>query len=113
MLAQPCALHCACRTHLGLTHEQLLQLRRVVKDSGTGVQGHSRTPAENARALLHVEEHRRRGMSYDAAVKATAAAELASPSTLRDVTKQFFNTGTLPTAHRAPVSRLDPRHPFC
>jgi hypothetical protein len=101
-------------THAGLTHEQLLTLRSVIKDSGTGVQGHSRTPTENARALLHIEQHRQRGMSYDAAVKATAAAELTSPSTLRDVTQQFLNTGALPslpsTAQRGKGNPLHPLH---
>jgi hypothetical protein len=97
---------------IGLTHEQLLTLRIVVKSSGTGVQGHSRSPEENARAVLHIHAHRQHGLSFDAAVKATAAAELASPSTLRDVTKQFLNTGTLPSPHRTPVSRTNPLHPF-
>jgi len=30
-----------------------MKLRSIVKDSGTGVQGHTRTPGENARAMLH------------------------------------------------------------
>ena len=72
-----------CMTHAGLTHERLCTLRSVVKASGTGVQGHSRTPTENARALLHIEQHRQRGMSYDAAVKATAAT--VAKTTLRPV----------------------------
>jgi hypothetical protein len=67
----------------GLTHEQLLSLRAIVKESGTGVQGHSRSPVENARALLHVASHQQQGMSFDAAIKATATAELTSPSTIR------------------------------
>lgn len=99
--------------HVGLTTEQLFALRTVVKNSGTGVQGHSRSAVENARALLHIEQHRQRGMSYDAAVKATAAAELTSPSTLRDVTKQFVNTGTLPAPSSTTLrGRGNPSHPL-
>jgi hypothetical protein len=86
-------------------------LRSEVKESGTGVQGHSRSPGENARALLHVAVHQQHGLSFDAAVKATAAAELASPSTLRSAAKRFVNTGTL-TPPRTPVARSNPLHPF-
>jgi len=82
-----------------------------VKDSGTGVQGHSRSPVENARALLHVNSYQQQGMSYDAAVKTAAAAELASPSTLRTVSKQFAATGAF-TPPRTPVDRSHPLHPF-
>jgi hypothetical protein len=93
----------------GLSHEQLMKLRSIVKDSGTGVQGHSRTPFENARALLHIAEHKKHGLSTDAAVKATAAAELASPSTLRAAADQFQTTGTLTAAEDG---RTKPKHPF-
>jgi hypothetical protein len=86
-------------------------LRSEVKDSGTGVQGHSRSPAENARALLHVAVHQQHGLSFDAAVKATATAELASPSTLRSAAKRFVSTGAL-IAPRSPVARSHPLHPF-
>src|SRR4051812_9071524 len=52
-------------------------------------------------------------MSYDAAVKATAAAELASPSTLRDVTKQFLNTGALPSPSTTALrGKGNPTHPL-
>ena len=99
--------------HADLTHEQLLVLRAVVKDSGSGVQGHSRSTVENARALLHVHQHRQRGASFDAAIKATATAELASPSTLRIAVQQFTATGVLPslpsTAHRG---KGNPTHPL-
>ena len=74
-----------------------------MKGSGTGVQGHSRFPVENARALLHVavlqDQH---GLSFDEAIKTTAAAELASPSTLRAAILEFASTGMLlhpSTAH--------------
>jgi len=93
----------------GLSHEQLVKLRGIVKDGGTGVQGYSRTPVENARALLHIAEHQKHGLSYDAAVKTTAIAELASPSTLRAAADQFHTTGTLAAAEDG---RTKPKHPF-
>jgi hypothetical protein len=94
-----------------LSHEELQALRYIVKESGTGVQGHSRSPVENARALLHVHQHRQRGLSFDAAVKATAAAELSSPSTIRTAAQHFFCAGMLPQARQA-VDRSNPLHPF-
>ena len=93
----------------GLSHEQLVKLRSIVKEAGTGVQGHSRTPVENARALLHVSAHQKHGLSYDAAVKTTAIAELASPSTLRAAADQFQTTGTLAAAEDG---RSKPKHLF-
>jgi len=96
----------------GLSHEQLDALRAIVKESGTGVQGHTRSPVENARALLHVHSCQQQGMSNDAAIKTTAAAELASPSTLRAVQQQFATTGALTLPHGAPVNRSHPLHPF-
>ena len=95
----------------GFSHEQLLKLRNLVKDSGSGVQGHTRSPVENARALLHVHAHRQRGASFDAAIKATATAELASPSTLRAAQQQFAATGSLAPSP-TPVDRSNPLHPF-
>jgi hypothetical protein len=80
---------------IGLSHERLLTLRSIVKDSGIGVQGHSRTPVENARALMHVAMHQQRGLSFDAAIKAAAAAELASSCTLRSAAHEFAATGML------------------
>jgi len=85
----------------------------VVKDSGSGVQGHTRSPVENARALLHVHQHRQRGASFDAAIKATATAELASPSTLRAAQQLFTATALLPapsTAHRGTGNPTHPLH---
>ena len=80
-----------------------------MKASGTGVQGHQRTAEENARAVLHVQQHLQRGASLDASVKATAAAEVASPNTIRTAVHQFTFKGHL-------VPREDRRshrsHPF-
>lgn len=89
-----------------------MALRTVVKASGTSVQGHSRTPVENARALLHVAVHQQRGLSHDAAIKAVATAELASPSTLRAAVLQFSQTGTLPEPSTEHRGRGNPDHPL-
>ena len=64
---------------------------------------------ENARALLHVDTHLKTGLSFDEAIKATAHAELASPSTLRAAAKQFFTSGTL---IKPEDRRSHPQHPF-
>jgi hypothetical protein len=100
-----------CAGATGLSHEQLLELRGVLHSAGLGKQGHSRSKEENARALLHVHQYRQQGLSYDAAIKATAAAELASPSTVRAAAKGFAATGAL-TPPRTPVNRSNPNHPF-
>jgi transposase len=96
----------------GLTHEQLLSLRAIVKESGTGVQGHSRSPVENARALLHVASHQQQGMSFDAAIKATATAELTSPSTIRATYATFASTHSIPTPKTTHRGRGNPAHPL-
>ena len=59
--------------------------------------------------MLHVAAHQQHGLSYDAAVKTTATAELASPSTLRAAADQFQTTGTLAAAEDG---RSKPKHPF-
>jgi transposase len=84
----------------------------MLKDQGVGQQGHSRSASENARALLHVAVHQQHGLSYDAAIKATAAAELASPNTLRDAALQFTTHGTLPSPTTAHRGRGNPEHPL-
>ena len=97
----------------GLSHEQLSQLRSMLKEDGIGRQGHSRSASDNARALLHVSVHQQYGLSYDAAVKAAAQAELASPSTIRSAARQFSTTGSLPapsSAHRGSGNFQHPRH---
>jgi hypothetical protein len=93
----------------GQSHEQLLFLRQTVKDSGAGVQGHSRTPADNARALLQVHQLQQHDFSFDAAVKTVAKAELASPTTLRAAHKRFTFTGSL---EKPEDRRSHPDHPF-
>ena len=62
-----------------------------MKKSGTGVQGHQREPAENAKAALQTYEHMKHGLSFNEAVKAAATAEIASPSTIRAAVTQFLD----------------------
>jgi transposase len=84
-----------------------------VKESGTGVQGHSRSTAENAVALLTVNTLTQQlDLSFDAAIKLTATSHLTSPSTLRHASIAFSETGTLPIPSRTPVGRTHPLHPF-
>jgi transposase len=89
-----------------------MQLRCMLKDDGFGKQGRSRSATDNARALLHVGVYQQHGLSYDTAVKAAASAELTSPATLRDVTRQFVNTGVLPVPSNAHRGRGSPSHPL-
>jgi hypothetical protein len=96
----------------GITQEQLSELRSMLKNEGIGKQGHSRSASDNARALLHVAMHQQHGLSFDASVKATAAAELASPHTIRTAVEQFTSAGTLPspsTTHRGRQQRWPKR----
>jgi transposase len=81
-----------------------------VKESGTGVQGDSRSPTEKARAIQHVHQHRQRGTSFDAAVKVVAVAEMASPTTIRAAYKQFIATGTISTPEDGRSHRAHPFH---
>lgn len=104
--------HCCLCFTTGLSHEQLSQLRSKMKQEGIGVQGHSRSVTDNARALLHVAVHQQHGLSYDAAIKATAAAELASPHTIRVAVQQFSTSGSLPSPSTAHRGRGNPDHPL-
>ena len=56
--------------------------------------------------------HQQRGLSFDAAIKATAAAELASPFTLRAVTSEFAASGSLPQPSTAQRGKGNPQHPL-
>ena len=91
----------------GLSHEQLLavaQLSLKADRHGDARTHRAAPPDENARALQQVAAHQQHGLSYDAAIKATAQAELASPHTIRAAMEQFITTGTL-TSPRSPVNR--------
>ena len=80
---------------------------------GHGHTGRSRSVLDNALALRHLAEHQAAGRSFDAAVKAVARADIASPATIRSIALHFIDTNTLPqrpTAHRG---RGNPAHPLC
>ena len=52
---------------------------------------------------MHALQHLACGLSFDAAIKVTAAAELASPSTIRAEYAEFIEAGTITppdTSHR-------------
>ena len=85
----------------------------MLKDAGVGKQGHSRSATDSTRALLHVavlqEQH---GFSFDAAIKTTAAAELASPCTLRSAAHRFTAAGMLSEPDTSQRGRGNPLHPL-
>jgi transposase len=56
--------------------------------------------------------HQQRGLSFDAAIKATATAELTSPSTLRSVVSEFAASGSLPQPSSAHRGKGNPAHPL-
>jgi hypothetical protein len=92
-----------------LSHEQL---RSVLKDAGVGKQGHSRSSTDSTRALLHVAVLQEHGFSFDAAIKTTAAAELASPCTIRTAAHEFAAAGMLSEPDTSQRGRGNPLHPL-
>lgn len=101
-----------CAGVTGLSHEQLQQLREQLKAAGIGKQGRSRSPSTNARALLHIAAFQEHGLTYDVAVKATAAAELMSTNTLRAAAKEFVSTGLISSPSTEQRGRGNPAHPL-
>jgi transposase len=97
----------------GMSLEQLEELAKMARAAGHGKPGRSRTLLDNTLALRHLAQYEELGLSHDAAVKATAKAELASPHTIRAAAEQFISTGSMPTvpstAHRG---RGNPDHPL-
>lgn len=62
---------------------------------------------------MHLLQHLDYGLSFDAAVKATATAELASPATIRNEYTEFIEAGTITppkTSHRGSGNPNHPRH---
>ena len=100
---------CCCT---GLSHERIMQLRCMLKNGGFGKQGHSRSASDNARALLHVAVLQQRGLSFDAAIRTTAHAELASPALLRASAEQFAAEGVLQEPSTDRRGRGNPEHPL-
>src|SRR3954471_12321073 len=72
------------RVHTSVMLSLRLMPRGVAKGSSSEVS-----------AMQQVAAHQQHGLSYDAAIKATAQAELASPHTIRTAMQQFITTGTL------------------
>ena len=84
----------------------------MLKDAGVGKQGHSRSSTDSTRALLHVAVLQEHGFSFDAAIKTTAAAELASPCTLRSAAQEFAAAGMLSEPDTSQRGRGNPLHPL-
>ena len=88
-------------------------MRSILKEAGVGKQGHSRSATDSTRALLHVallqEQH---GFSFDAAIKTAAAAELASPCTLRSAADEFAAAGLVSEPDTSQRGRGNPQHPL-
>jgi len=95
----------------GLTHKQLLQLRDIVKEHGVGKQGRSRSSVSVARYLLHVFQHQKVSTSCNEAANRVAAAEFASPTTIRVSFQTFSRIETVippDTLHRGGGNPLHP-----
>ena len=84
----------------------------MIKAEGIGKQGRSRTPQQNAVALRHVAAYVSHGLSLDVSIKTAAAAECASPHTLRTALQQYTATGTLPSPSTSHRGRGNPNHPL-
>jgi len=97
---------------LGLTHDQLIELRETIKQAGLGKQGHSRTVEENARALLHIHQYQRLGASYTTAVNAAARAEVSSTTTLYSLADEYHSSGTITPPDTSQQGRGNPDHPL-
>ena len=101
-----------CSSGAGLNHEQLAELRDLLSADGRGSQGHSLPAADKAAALLQVHAVMGLGHSFDAAVKTTAGAMLASPNTVRAAAKELSASGTIAEPHTKDGRRSNPQHPF-
>ena len=97
---------------LGLSHDRLQELQRLAEAAGHGQQGRSRSLLDNALSLRHVSSLQQLGLSTDAAIKTVAAADVASPSTIRAAYNQFTATGTLLVASTAHRGKGNPDHPL-
>ena len=97
---------------LGLTHEQLLQLRDMIKASGAGKQGKSRAVEKNASALLHIHQYQQLGASFTSAVNAAACAEICSTTTLYNASHEFHTTSSLTPPDTSERGRGNPDHPL-
>jgi len=61
---------------------------------------------------MHALQHLACGLSFDAAIKVTAAAELASPSTIRAEYAEFIEAGTITPPDTSHRGRGNPDHPL-
>lgn len=97
---------------LGLTHEQLAQLRNQLYNHGFGRQGRSYTETDATKAALGVGVLQRQlNVSANKAINAVAEMHLSSPATIRNAVRTAATGGTLhkSTEHRG---KGNPDHPL-
>lgn len=92
---------------LMISKQQDNHLKLILNESGHGHTGAPRSVLDNAIALRIVYRVMQLGHTLDVAIKAVAAGELTSPSTLRAALAELIATGTL-----TPVTRSHHAHPF-
>lgn len=98
---------------LGLSHEQLQQLRTEIKATGVGQQGRSRSDTDLHRAVLAVgvvQQHTT--LSFDQSIKLVAEIEVATPRTIRSAVSSFAATGTINPPSADNRGRSNPDHPL-
>ena len=105
---------------LHLTPEHITHLRSTVKEAGLGQQGRTRSAPETARAILHVSAMMnlraqlpssvQRVLTFDKAVKATATAEMMSPTILRQSIKRYEKENVLTPPEPKRLKRDHPLH---
>lgn len=78
--------------------------------AGLGQKGKSRPPSATVLSLLHITSKVKEGLSFDAAVKETAATEKTSPRTLREAVQFFAKTGGIREPSTAQRGRGNPTH---
>ena len=107
---------------LPLSPEQTQQLHSVKKATGVGKQGLSLPTGARARMVLYIDTIERvaaeaastgQAPSHDKVVKVVAAAESATPSTVRAVEKRFREEEIAePPGKKARIKRSDVNHPL-
>jgi transposase len=77
---------------------------------GLAQRGKSRPPLATALSLLHITDKVKQGLSFDAAIKKTAAVEHTSPHSLRQAVQFFTEKGELLEPSPALRGRGNPTH---
>lgn len=97
----------------GLTSAQLSQLRDKLRAAGIGKQGATRDEADQLRAIFSVGVLQQRfSFSNDAAIKAVAAVEMATPRTIRCAVSSYASSGTVTPTSTEHRGRGNVNHPL-